>query len=110
MKHAALLFALALSAGAHAQGIPNEPRNRFAATEAAVERFEVGALAVERHGKRGRPLVLIPGLASGSWVWQDAIRTFRDDHVLYVVTLPGFDGRAQSPATSWRRCRRRCSS
>ena len=49
---------------------------------------------VERHGQRGTPMILIPGLASGSWVWQDAIRTFRDDHVLYVVTLPGFDGRA----------------
>lgn len=94
MKHAALLFALALSAGACAQGVPAEPRNRFAATEVAAERFVLGALAVERHGKRGRPLILIPGLASGSWVWQDAIRTFRDDHVLYVVTLPGFDGRA----------------
>ena len=94
MKHAALLIALALTAGAYAQGVPNEARNRFAATEVAVERFEVGALAVERHGKRGRPLILVPGLASGSWVWQDAIRTFRDDHVLYVVTLPGFDGRA----------------
>ncbi|MBZ2209959.1 alpha/beta fold hydrolase [Massilia soli] len=97
MKLAALLLASMLSAGAAAQDAVPEPRNRFAATEAAVERFEVGALAVERHGKRGRPLILIPGLASGSWVWQDAIRTFRDDHVLYVVTLPGFDGRAPAP-------------
>jgi pimeloyl-ACP methyl ester carboxylesterase len=94
MKHAAILLALMLTAGAYAQGVPAEPRNRFAATEVAVERFEVGALAVERHGKRGRPLILIPGLASGSWVWQDAIRTYRDNHVLYVVTLPGLDGRA----------------
>lgn len=94
MKHAAILLALMLGASAYAQDSSPEPRNRFAATEAAAERFEVGALAVERHGKGGRPLILIPGLASGSWVWQDAIRTFRGDHVLYVVTLPGFDGRA----------------
>lgn len=94
MKQAAILLALMLCAGAHAQGMPQEAPNRFAATEVAAERFEVGALAVERHGKSGRPLILIPGLASGSWVWQDAIRTFRDKHVLYVVTLPGFDGRA----------------
>ncbi|NML60734.1 alpha/beta hydrolase [Massilia sp. RP-1-19] len=93
MKKAAVLLALLFAAGApaHAQ---DEPRNRFASTEVASERFEVGALAVERHGRRGTPMILIPGLASGSWVWQDAIRTFRDDHVLYVVTLPGFDGRA----------------
>ena len=94
MKLAAILFASMLCAGAAAQDVAQEPRNRFAATEVAAERFDVGVLAVERHGKRGRPLILIPGLASGSWVWQDAIRTFRDDHVLYVVTLPGFDGRA----------------
>lgn len=93
MKKAALLIALVLAAGAPAYA-QDAPRNRFAATEVASERFESGALAVERHGKRGTPLILIPGLASGSWVWQDAIRTFRDDHVLYVVTLPGFDGRA----------------
>lgn len=93
MKKAALLIALVFAAGAPAYA-QDAPRNRFAATEVASERFESGALAVERHGKRGTPLILIPGLASGSWVWQDAIRTFRDDHVLYVVTLPGFDGRA----------------
>lgn len=96
MKINAILFVLLFAAGSpvYAQ---DAPRNRFAATEVAVERFEVGALAVERHGKRGPPMILIPGLASGSWVWQDAIRTFRDDHVLYVVTLPGFDGRAPIP-------------
>ena len=93
MKTVAILFALLFTAGSpvYAQ---DAPRNRFAATEVAAERFEVGALAVERHGKRGTPMILIPGLASGTWVWQDAIRTFRDDQVLYVVTLPGFDGRA----------------
>ncbi|MCC6072492.1 alpha/beta fold hydrolase [Massilia sp. GCM10020059] len=96
MKQAALLIALMFAAGAPAYA-QEAPRNRFAATEVASERFEAGALAVERHGKRGTPLILIPGLASGSWVWQDAIRTFRDDHVLYVVTLPGFDGRAPIP-------------
>ena len=95
MNKAAFLFALMFVAGAPASAQDTQqPRNRFAATEVAAERFEVGALAVERHGQRGTPLILIPGLASGSWVWQDAIRTFRDDHVLYVVTLPGFDGRA----------------
>lgn len=93
MRKAALLIALMFAAGtpAYAQ---DAPPNRFAATEVAAERFEVGSLAVERHGKSGRPLILIPGLASGSWVWQDAIRNFRASHVLYVVTLPGFDGRA----------------
>jgi pimeloyl-ACP methyl ester carboxylesterase len=68
--------------------------NRYAATLAPSERFEVSGVLVERHGAaRGRPLILIPGLAGGSWVWQDTIRTFASTHPLYVLTLPGFDGR-----------------
>jgi pimeloyl-ACP methyl ester carboxylesterase len=67
--------------------------NRFAATAVPVEQFEVGATLVERHGGKGAPLILIPGLASGAWVWQDAIRQFGKEHAIYVLTLPGFDGR-----------------
>lgn len=89
------LFALILAATvpAHAADLP-QARNRFAATAVAAERFESGVLLVERHGQSGKPLILIPGLAGGSWVWQDAIAQFRNEHVVYVVTLPGFDGRA----------------
>jgi pimeloyl-ACP methyl ester carboxylesterase len=94
MRHTLLLAcALAWSAPALAAD-PPAPPNRFAASIVPAERFEAGALLVERHGKEGRPLVLIPGLASGSWVWQGLVREFSGDHVLYVVTLPGFDGRA----------------
>jgi pimeloyl-ACP methyl ester carboxylesterase len=67
--------------------------NRFAATIAPAERFDVNGVLVERHGGQGRPLILIPGLASGSWVWQDTVRAFAPDHAVYVLTLPGFDGR-----------------
>jgi pimeloyl-ACP methyl ester carboxylesterase len=70
--------------------------NRYAATIAPAERFEIGGVLVERHGGRGRPLILIPGLASGSWVWQDTIRAFAPDHAVYVLTLPGFDGRPKA--------------
>jgi pimeloyl-ACP methyl ester carboxylesterase len=66
---------------------------RFAATIAPAERFDIRGVLVERHGGKGRPLILIPGLASGSWAWQDAIRAFSLDHAVYVLTLPGFDGR-----------------
>lgn len=67
--------------------------NRYAATAVAAERFDVGATLVERHGNKGTPLILIPGLASGAWVWQDAVARFGKEHTLYVLTLPGFDGR-----------------
>lgn len=88
-----LALALAIGAPAFAADVPPVP-NRFAATLKPAERFELGALLVERHGQGGRPLVLIPGLASGAWVWQDMVREFGGEHVVYVVTLPGFDGRA----------------
>jgi pimeloyl-ACP methyl ester carboxylesterase len=91
---ASLLLALAIAAGApaFAADVPAAP-NRYAATIAPNERFEVGGLLVERHGERGRPLVMVPGLASGAWAWQDLVRELRAEHVIYVVTLPGFDGR-----------------
>ena len=109
MKKASLLFALAaLVAGAasiaQAQVQATPPTapvaNRFAATIEPAERFESGGLLVERHGSRGRPLILVPGLASGPWVWQETIRQFKDEFTLYVVTLPGFDGRPAPAASS----------
>jgi pimeloyl-ACP methyl ester carboxylesterase len=91
---ASLLLALAIAVGApaFAADVPAGP-NRYAATIAPSERFEIGGLLVERIGERCRPLVMVPGLASGSWAWQDLVREFSRDHVIYVVTLPGFDGR-----------------
>lgn len=108
MKKASLLFVLALSATSivQAQAQVSPPAapvaNRFAATIEPAERFESGGLLVERHGSRGRPVILVPGLASGPWVWQDTIRQFKDEFTLYVVTLPGFDGRpAPSGSPDW---------
>ncbi|WP_296949716.1 alpha/beta fold hydrolase [uncultured Massilia sp.] len=92
----ALLCAAAIGAAGAAVAAPaaDAPApNRYAAAIAPAERFEIDGVLVERHGSRGRPLILVPGLASGSWVWQDTIRAFAADHVLYVLTLPGFDGR-----------------
>ncbi|OIJ43146.1 alpha/beta fold hydrolase [Massilia timonae] len=107
MKKAPLLFALAALAAsaasiAQAQAAPPAAPivNRFAATIEPAERFESGGLLVERHGSRGRPVILVPGLASGPWVWQETIRQFKDEFTLYVVTLPGFDGRPAPGATS----------
>lgn len=107
---ATLLLVLALAATTQCQAQARAAQlappaaaaaNRFAATIEPAERFESGTLLVERHGSRGRPLVLIPGLASGPWVWQDTIRRLRDEFTLYVVTLPGFDGRPAPAAPDW---------
>jgi len=108
---ASLLFTLALGAAAvQAPAQPPAPpaapaASRFAATIVPAERFESGALLVERHGSGPRPLILIPGLASGPWVWQETIRQLLEDKknafTLYVVTLPGFDGRAVPATPGW---------
>lgn len=52
----------------------------------------VGTLKMERHGNHGRPLILIPGLQGGPWVWQQTVAQLQNKHVVYVVTLAGFDG------------------
>jgi pimeloyl-ACP methyl ester carboxylesterase len=98
MKASPLLFAVALaicapSFAADTAAAAAPAANRFAASIVPAERFEVGAMLVERHGQRGRPVILIPGLGSGPWAWQDTVREYSGQYTLYVVTLPGFDGR-----------------
>ena len=73
------------------------PANRYASTLVPAERFDINGMLVERHGQAGTPMIFIPGLASGAWAWQDATRQFMADHVVYVLTLPGFDGSAARP-------------
>ena len=89
---------LALTAALPAHGADTSaPANRYASTLVPAERFDINGMLVERHGRAGTPMIFIPGLASGAWAWQDATRQFMADHVVYVVTLPGFDGSAARP-------------
>lgn len=90
---ASLSIAAALWLIAAVPAVAEPVQNRFAATIAPVERFEVGGMLVERHGERGTPLVLIPGVAGGSWEWEGLVREFARSNTLYVVTPAGFDGR-----------------
>ena len=62
--------------------------------------YEVGDLQVEQQGKKGPAVILIPGLASGAWVYADTAQRLQKDHVLYLLTLPGFDGRAPAPGAT----------
>ncbi len=79
---------LALCAPQASDAAPAAP-----AVTASAEQFDVGPMLVERHGSRGSPMIFIPGLSSGPYVWDEAVRQFGQDHVLYLVTLPGFNGR-----------------
>lgn len=62
------------------------------ASMAGEAAFQVGTLKVEQHGDHGRPVILIPGLSSGAWVWKGTVAALEKDHVVYAVTLAGFDG------------------
>jgi pimeloyl-ACP methyl ester carboxylesterase len=95
MKSLSLLFALLMAACVPAFAADAPPSsNPYVMSIAPAERFDAGVLSVQRFGSGGRPLILIPGLASGAWAWQDMVRSFSGKHAVYVVTLPGFDGRA----------------
>ena len=52
----------------------------------------VGTLRVEQYGAGSPAMVFIPGLSCGSWVWDEAVKTYAAKHAVYVVTLAGFDG------------------
>lgn len=86
----ALLSLLALPAVARPAAEVATPTDPVAVS--ADETFTIGTLRVQQHGDSGQPVVLIPGLASGAWVWDDTIAHLRDSHVVYAVTLAGFDG------------------
>lgn len=83
LRAAALLMAAAVASTLHAA--PAAPAT------------QVGTLKVEVHGHAGRPVILIPGLAGGPWVWKDTIAELEKTHTVYAVTLAGFDG---TPAPS----------
>ena len=60
---------------------------------AADASFDAGSLHVERYGT-GDAVVLLPGLAGGTWEWSGIIRHLAPAHTVYAISLPGFDGRA----------------
>jgi pimeloyl-ACP methyl ester carboxylesterase len=62
---------------------------------AATAVIDSGVLRVERFGASGgRPLIFIPALFCGSWEWNAQINALSSEYDVFVVTLPGFDGRA----------------
>ncbi len=61
---------------------------------------EVGALQVEQVSAKGPALILIPGLASGPWVWTDTAARLSAKYSIYLLTLPGFDGRKPVAGTT----------
>ncbi|HEV2620886.1 MAG TPA: alpha/beta hydrolase [Frateuria sp.] len=54
--------------------------------------LQVGTLSAQKHGSHGQPVILIPGLSSGAWAWAQTVPGLAKNHVVYTVTLAGFDG------------------
>ena len=67
---------------------------------------EVGALKVETMGTKGPAVILIPGLSSGPWVWRGTAPRLAKGHRVYLLTLPGFDGRAPQAGVTFDSLRR----
>lgn len=55
--------------------------------------FDESGIEVTRRGDIGAALIFIPGLSSGAWAWDAMAERYARDHVVYVLGLPGFDGR-----------------
>ena len=54
--------------------------------------FDESGVKVTKRGDQGVPLVFIPGLSSGAWAWDVMADRYARSHVVYVLSLPGFDG------------------
>lgn len=72
--------------------------NAATATTSAtnVTQLQLGSLHVKKYANpnaKGAPVIFIPGLSSGAYVWDEAVKRLSPDHALYVVTLAGFHGR-----------------
>jgi len=66
----------------------------------APAKFEAGALHVERVSGKGPALIFIPGLASGPWTWTQTVERLKGKYSVYLLTLPGFDGRKPVPGAT----------
>jgi len=59
---------------------------------------QIGSLHMEVYGNpKGKVLILIPGLSSGAYVWDETIARFEKDYRIYAVTLSGFNGLPSLP-------------
>ena len=66
------------------------------AAVAKAEQFQIGSMYVEKYANtnaKGEPIILIPGLSSGGYVWDDTVKHLQKNHELYVITLAGFNGK-----------------
>jgi len=66
----------------------------FAQAATPTRSFESGSVHVDQYGQGNPALLLIPGLTDSGAVWDTTVARYASTHTIYVVTLPGFGGRA----------------
>jgi len=66
----------------------------------ATAKFEAGALHVQQISNKGPALIFIPGLACGPWTWEQTAARLEGKYSVYLLTLPGFDGRKPVPGAT----------
>ena len=49
---------------------------------------------------KGPALIFIPGLACGPWTWTQTAARLEGKYTVYLLTLPGFDGRTPVPGAT----------
>src|SRR5450755_3270623 len=72
------------------------PASAHAAPSATLH---IGTLTIEKYGAGEPALILVPGLACASWVWESTIDAFVADHSVYAVSAAGFSGATPDPTT-----------
>jgi pimeloyl-ACP methyl ester carboxylesterase len=65
-----------------------------AAAATPTSSLEAGSVHVDVYGTGAPSLVLIPGLTDSAAVWNTTVERYQSTHTIYVLTLPGFGGRA----------------
>lgn len=97
-----IAFAVAIGVATYETAYAATKLTSAASATSAPEQFQVGSMYVEKYANpqaKGAPLILIPGLSSGGYVWDDTVQQLRAEHELYVITLAGFNGKPALPGT-----------
>ncbi|MDP3785611.1 MAG: alpha/beta hydrolase [Undibacterium sp.] len=95
-RFAAMIAIVTCIASNQSEAQTSPSSENLSKTSAVADHFQVGSLHVELRGNfsaKSVPIILIPGLSSGPYVWDDTVKQLQADHALYLVTLAGFNGK-----------------
>ena len=95
-RFAAMIAIIACISSNQSEAQTTPSTERLGKASAVADHFQVGSLHVELRGNfsaKSVPIILIPGLSSGPYVWDDTVKQLQADHDLYLVTMAGLNGK-----------------